>query len=82
MADPINGIGSLQNLISGTRVSEPQQRRVTDTKNSTEAKDDVSFTPQNLNSKQAEEVTTKLRSLLESDQSLSLGKGSGFDESL
>jgi hypothetical protein len=82
MADPINGIGSLQNLISGTRVTEQTpQRRVADTK-STDPKDEVTLSPQALNSKQAEETAGKLRSLLEKDESLSLGKGSGFDESL
>jgi hypothetical protein len=82
MADPINGIGSLQNLISGTRVSEPTpQRRVTDAKSS-DPTDEVQLSPQALNSKQAEETSTKLRSLLENDQSLTLSRGSGFDESL
>jgi hypothetical protein len=82
MVDPTKGVSPYQGLISGTRVSEPvQNRRVTDTKDPS-APNDVNLNPKALNEAQAEDVSAKVRSLLESDQGLSLSRGSGFVESL
>ncbi len=83
MVDPTKGIGSLQGLISGTRVTESAPgKRTGDTKESSRQKDEISLSPQALNAKQADDASTQVRSLLESDESLTLSKGEGFDESL
>ena len=84
MVDPTKGIDPIQSLISGTRVSEPAQqpRRANDAKEPTTANAEATLPTKNLSASQADEASSKVRALLESDEGLSLSRGSNFDESL
>lgn len=83
MVDPTKGIGPIQSFISGTKVSEPQPvKRTGEAKDPVAANAEPSLPTKNLNASQAEEASSKVRSLLERDEGLSLSRGSNFDESL
>jgi hypothetical protein len=84
MVDPTKGIGPIQNIISGTRVSEPAQqpRRINDAKEPATSNAEAALSTKTLNSSQAGDASAKVRATLERDPGLSLSRGSGFDESL
>lgn len=81
MVDPTKGIGPLQSLISGTRVSEPASKPTGEIKNSS-PKDVVNISREALSLSQAEETSSKVRDVLERDTDVTLGSGRNFDESL
>jgi hypothetical protein len=79
MVDPTKGIGSIQNLISGSRVSESKQ--TPEAKNAS-PKDEVKLSSEALSLSKAEQVASSVRETLESDTDVTLGSGKNFDESL
>ncbi len=82
--DSGKGIGPLQNLISGTRVSEApaDQKRAAAPQGSPGPKDEVTLSPQALSLAQANDTASKVRSYLQSNTETALGLQPGFDESL
>lgn len=83
MVDPTKGIGPVQGLISGTRVTDnTAAKRAGETKETPGPKDEVALSPKALGAAQAEDVSAKVRTVLEKDTSLTLSRGEGFDESL
>lgn len=80
MVDPTKGIGSVQNLISGTRVSDSVATKK-ETKEAT-FKDNVELSSKAIGLSEAKDVSEKVSSLLKQDTSQSLTTGRIFDESL
>lgn len=82
MVDPTKGIGSIQNLISGTRVTEPAPVKRNDVApTASEPEDKVTLSPKALSLTEAKQISESVRSYLEEDTQVSL-VGKILDESL
>ncbi|MCE7887983.1 MAG: hypothetical protein DYH13_10855 [Alphaproteobacteria bacterium PRO2] len=82
MVEGPKGIGSLQNLISGTRVTEASNRRTDDVKSSPSPKDEVNLSPEAISLGQAQETASSVRESLSRYTDVTLSSGQNFDESL
>lgn len=81
MVEGPKGIGSLQNLISGTRVTEASNRRSDDVKTSA-PQDEVNLSPEAISLGQAEQTASSVRESLSRYTEVTLSSGQNFDESL
>ena len=83
MVELPKGIGPLQGLISGTRVTDfSDNRRNEDAKGSSPPRDEVNLSREAISLSQAEQASADVRGALEKDTDLTLGSGQNFDESL
>lgn len=81
MVEGPKGIGSLQNLISGTRVTEASNRRTDDVKTSAPT-DEVNLSPEAISRGEAEQTASSVRESLSRYTEVTLSSGQNFDESL
>jgi hypothetical protein len=81
MVEGPKGIGSIQNLISGTRVTDASNRRTDDVKTSA-PKDEVNLSPEAISLGQAEQAASSVRESLSRYTEVTLSSGQNFDESL
>lgn len=82
MVEGPKGIGSIQNLISGTRVTDASNRRTDDVKSSSSPKDEVNLSPEAISLGEVREAAASVRDALSDNTELTLGSGQNFDESL
>lgn len=84
MVEGPKGIGSVQSLISGTRVTDAANsvRRSDEAKNSSGPKDEIKISGEALSLSQAQEAASSVRVSLSRYSEVTLSSGQNFDESL
>ncbi|MGB4106316.1 MAG: hypothetical protein WBK55_00805 [Alphaproteobacteria bacterium] len=83
MVEGPKGIGSVQNLISGTRVTDAANSvRRSDEVKTSGPKDEIKISGEAISLSQAQEAASSVRESLSQDTELTLGSGRNFDESL